>query len=80
MEKTLATWESVEIFHSGDDFFSALIADVRRAKFSIQIEVYIFNIDSFTRPLLTELAQAQQRGVTVQILVDGFGSFQSLNQ
>lgn len=78
MEDPEQNWENVQIYHSGDDFFSDMIKDIRLAQKSIQIEVYIFNVDQFTKVLLKELAAARVRGLDVQILVDGFGSFQSL--
>jgi cardiolipin synthase len=71
-------WAKVEVLATGDRYFSELLTSFRHAQKHIQIETYIFNIDSVTRVLLDELVKAQERGVRVQILVDGFGSFMSV--
>lgn len=68
------TWDKVQIFHSGDEFFNALISNIRRAKESITLEFYIFEIDPVTDELLNELQLAVLRGCDVRLLVDGVGS------
>lgn len=79
MEKTTKNnagpWGYVEIFHQGDAYYSALLADIRRARVSITLETYIFAVDSLTKIILEELAQAKKRGCRVQLLIDGFGSY-----
>jgi cardiolipin synthase len=72
-------WTKIELFFTGDHYFSDLITTFRRAQQHIQVETYIFNIDSVTRILLDELVKATHRGVRVQLLVDGFGSFTSIS-
>lgn len=77
-EKKLASdssWEKVDIFHRGDDFYQSLLADIRRARVSIALETYIFAVDRMTQLLLEEMGQARKRGCRVQLLVDGFGSY-----
>ncbi len=71
-------WTNIEVFPTGDLYFSELQKTFRNAQQHIQVEVYILNIDSVTRVLLDELVRARSRGVRVQILVDGFGSYQSI--
>jgi len=71
-------WTKIELLFSGDHYFTELISAFRNAQKHIQIETYIFNIDTVTRQLLEELAKARQRGLRVQLLVDGFGSFLSI--
>jgi cardiolipin synthase len=72
------SWTNIEILSTGDRYFSELLTGFRHAKLHIQVEVYILNIDSVTRLLLEELVKARERGVRVQILVDGFGSYTSI--
>jgi len=72
MEKT---WNRIQLFHNGDEFFTELIASIRRAQKSITVEFYIFEIDAMTEILLVELQLAALRGCEVQLLVDGVGSF-----
>lgn len=71
-------WTKIELIATGDQYFSELLTGFKLAQKHIQIETYIFNIDSVTRSLLEELSRAEQRGVRVQLLVDGFGSFMSI--
>lgn len=68
------TWDSIQLFHSGDEFFTELISSVRRAKKSITVEFYIFEMDAVTEILLVELQSAVLRGCEVRLLVDGVGS------
>ncbi len=71
-------WTNIELHFTGDQYFSELLTAFRHAKKHIQIETYIFNIDTVTRMLLEELTKARERGVRIQLLVDGFGSFMSI--
>lgn len=71
----MEAWTKIQLFHSGDDYFSSLMGRIRLAKKSITIEGYIFAVDRLTRPLLAELAAARNRGCSVKIIVDGFGSY-----
>lgn len=67
-------WESEEVFHSGDAFFSALLAEFSRARESILLETYIFELDSLGLRMLEALKDAAARGVKVRVMVDGVGS------
>lgn len=71
----MESWSQVRIFHSGDEYYSSMIEDIRRAQRSITIESYIFSIDPLTQTILAELANARSRGCTVKVVVDGFGSY-----
>ncbi|HWU45052.1 MAG TPA: phosphatidylserine/phosphatidylglycerophosphate/cardiolipin synthase family protein [Bdellovibrio sp.] len=72
------SWTRVQIFHSGDEYFQSLIENIRYAKKSITIEIYIFALDRLTRNLLNELAYARSRGCAVKLMVDGFGSYNEI--
>ncbi len=69
------TWDRILLFHSGDEFFTELISNIRRAQKSITLEYYIFEINQVTEILFSELQLAVLRGCKVQLLVDGVGSF-----
>lgn len=71
-------WTRSQIFHSGNDFFTSLRADIVAAQKSITLESYIFALDRLTEPLLKDLEEARQRGCTVKIIVDGFGSYENI--
>lgn len=72
-------WTDIKVLSTGDQYFTELLHSFRNAQNHIQVEMYILNIDSTTRDLLEELRRARTRGVRVQILVDGFGSYQSVS-
>ncbi|WP_374073777.1 phosphatidylserine/phosphatidylglycerophosphate/cardiolipin synthase family protein [Bdellovibrio bacteriovorus] len=71
----MESWSHVRIFHSGDEYYHSLVADIRQAQRSITIESYIFVIDKLTETILEELKRARERGCSVKIVVDGFGSY-----
>lgn len=68
-------WDSIQLYFSGDDYFRDLIEAIQRAEHEIILESYIFDMDPIGLRVLEALKEAQTRGVKVQILVDGVGSF-----
>lgn len=69
-----------EIFFCGDDYFSALIYDIEHASKSIELESYIFAIDSLGKKIIAVLTNAAKRGLKIKILVDGAGTPNWQNQ
>lgn len=67
-------WEHEKPYFSGDEFFKDIVANIRSAKQTIDLETYIFARDAFTKVIETELIQAAKRGVKVRVLVDGIGA------
>lgn len=63
-----------KIFFSGEEYFRSLIQDIDNAKISIDLEVYIFELDHLGKKFIAHLSQAALRGVAVRVLVDGAGS------
>ena len=53
----------VDLLRNGDEFFPALKAAIDGARHDIQLETYIFRIDTTTRPLAEALVAAARRGV-----------------
>ncbi len=76
----MAQWEHEKLFFSGDEFFRTIIENIRSAKISIDLETYIFALDTFTKTIELELINAAKRGVKVRILVDGIGSMSWLGR
>jgi len=72
-------WDDESLFFSGDKYFAALLSALSEAKFSIEMESYIFLKGRLGDRVVNELTRAAQRGVKVRLIVDGFGSptFQS---
>lgn len=76
----MSYWETEELFFDGDQFFDRLIKDIEAARDSITVEVYIFNDDLLGRKMAAHLVAAQIRGVKVQVIVDGVGSYNFYNR
>lgn len=64
----------VRLLQSGAEFFPALIAAVDGAAGEVHLETYIFADDATGRDVAAALSRAARRGVTVRLMVDGFGS------
>ena len=61
-------------FGSGHDFLQAQLAAIQSARKDIRLEVYIFSDAEIGCTFRDALTAAAQRGVHVEVLVDGFGS------
>lgn len=59
---------------SGADYFPALLTAIDAAQTDIHLETYIFADDATGRQVAAALGRAARRGVTVRVMVDGFGS------
>lgn len=70
----LTSWKTEEVYLDGDQYFERLIKDIKEAQASISIEIYIFNDDVLGREIAAHLIAAKDRGVMVEIIVDGIGS------
>lgn len=68
-------WKTEQIFFDGDEYFDQLVKDIDLAQHFISVEMYIFNDDLLGKKIANHLVSAYQRGVKVQIVVDGIGSF-----
>jgi cardiolipin synthase len=68
-------WDTEEIFFDGDEYFNHLIKDIDRAQHYITVEMYIFNNDLLGKKITHHLINARLRGVKIQIIVDGVGSY-----
>lgn len=72
-------WKTEKIFFNGDDYFDSLSRDIDLAQNYISIEMYIFSDDALGKKIATHLISARQRGVKIQIVVDGIGSYSFFN-
>ncbi len=64
----------ISLLHNGEEYFPVLEAAIEIARFEIHIETYIFELDAVGTKIAAALTRAVQRGVTVYLLLDGFGS------
>lgn len=64
----------VDIYTESNEFFSALLESIENAKYSINIQFYIFKSDSIGTQIINLLEKKQKEGVRVKILYDAIGS------
>ena len=66
--------ENLQLYQGGREFFPALIAAIDGATSWVQMETYLFDVFGAGADVANALVRAAERGVTVQVLVDGIGS------
>ena len=62
------------LLNSGAEFFPALLTAINQARHEVHLESYIFEDDRTGRDVAGALMAAARRGVSVRVLVDGFGA------
>src|SRR5215813_7550583 len=65
---------SIELLCNGTDYFPALERACDGARREIHLQTYIFAQDRTGSRIAAALSRAAQRGVSVCLLLDGFGS------
>jgi cardiolipin synthase len=65
---------AIGLLRNGTEYFPALISAIDGATAQVWLETYIFADDPSGRAVADALARAAQRGVTVRVLVDGWGA------
>ena len=63
----------IQLLRSGEEYFPALTIAIENANNSIYLQTYIYEIDKAGIAIGNALKQAAQRGLSVNILLDGFG-------
>jgi cardiolipin synthase A/B len=66
--------DSIQLLHSGHDYFPALLAAIQDAKRSIRLETYSFANDATGNAVRDALLAAAARAVSIHVTIDGFGS------
>jgi cardiolipin synthase A/B len=64
----------VKLLHCGTEFFPALVEAIDAAQSDIYFETYIFADDETGQAVQAALMRAGQRGVTVRMITDWFGT------
>ena len=64
----------IKLLRSGKEYFPALEAAIDVAKNEIYLQTYIYQVDDVGVRIGQSLIRAAQRGVSVYVLLDGFGS------
>jgi cardiolipin synthase len=62
------------LLNSGAEFFPALLTAINQARHEVHLESYIFEDDRTGRDVVGAMIAAARRGVSVRVLVDGFGA------
>jgi cardiolipin synthase len=65
---------SVQLLHTGQAFFPALVDALDGACDEVRLETYIFHEDAAGESILSALERAALRGVAVYLVVDGIGT------
>lgn len=74
MKTAFQPGNALTLLKTGSAFFPALIEAIDGASREFLLETYIFENDATGKQVADALCRAAQRGVTVRIVVDGFGS------
>lgn len=62
-----------QLLENGDAVFPAMLKDIREAKFSVNVEMYIYSSDEAGKKFSRALIDAARRGVVVRLLTDAIG-------
>ncbi|MGH8231768.1 MAG: phospholipase D-like domain-containing protein [Steroidobacteraceae bacterium] len=71
--RNLQSGNAVQMLRNGDAAYPLMIAAIDSAATSVGLSSYIFRTDGIGRQFITALQRAQQRGVAVRVLIDGYG-------
>jgi len=64
----------IKLLRNGAEYFPALVNAIQNAQLEVYLQTYIYELDSTGIRIGKALKQAALRGVTVNVLLDGFGS------
>jgi cardiolipin synthase A/B len=68
------------VLRGGDELFPALVEAIGQARDEVWLATYIFYSDTAAGEVAQALAAAARRGVAVRVVVDGFGTHNTLAQ
>ena len=74
MDAKFSPGNQLTLLNSGREYFPALLTAIAEAKTEIYLESYIFAKDLIGHEIASALCLAAQRGVIVNVTVDGFGA------
>ena len=63
----------IHIYHDGDNAYPPMLEAIAAATHSVALSSYIFDHDTWGGHFIAALAEANARGVTVRVLIDGIG-------
>jgi cardiolipin synthase len=68
----------IELLHDGEQAYPAMLAAINAAQRSVYLSSYIFKTDVTGQKFIDALLRAQQRGLDVKVLIDGYGDWYRL--
>jgi cardiolipin synthase A/B len=71
---------AIRLLKNGADFFPALCDAIDAAQTVVHLETYIFTQDRTAQRVLDSLMRACARGVKVRVVIDGFGSWEWVDE
>ncbi|NNM82463.1 MAG: cardiolipin synthase ClsB [Burkholderiales bacterium] len=74
MKERLVAGNAIRLLKNGEQYFPALESAIDRAEKEIFLETYIYEVDRAGISIGDALMRAAARGVSVHLLIDGFGS------
>ena len=63
----------IQLLRNGGEYFPALLSEIAAAMHTVHLETYIFEPDRTGLEVADALMQAARRGVSVHLVMDGFG-------
>ncbi|MFN0189539.1 MAG: phospholipase D-like domain-containing protein, partial [Bacteroidia bacterium] len=79
-KKDFIVGHSIRLIHGGESYFNTLIELINECEHTLHLQVYIFDLDATGKIILKALEDAAARGVSVYLVVDGFGSMSLGNE
>ncbi|WHP29999.1 cardiolipin synthase ClsB [Trabulsiella odontotermitis] len=64
----------IELLENGDNYYPALFSAIDKAESKVILETFIWFEDEVGKQLHSVLLRAAQRGIQVEVLLDGYGS------
>ncbi|EPD3288774.1 cardiolipin synthase ClsB [Cronobacter sakazakii] len=74
MKTTWRDGNHIELLENGDEFYPAVFDAINKARSKVILETFIWFDDNVGRQLHDVILNAAQRGVSIEVLLDGYGS------
>ncbi len=70
----MVPYNKATLLQNGDEFFPAMLTEIRGARTSVNMEMFIFNKGEIAALFARAMAEKAKEGVEVRLLIDGWGS------
>ncbi|MBT8490131.1 MAG: PLDc N-terminal domain-containing protein, partial [Deltaproteobacteria bacterium] len=77
-DRPLVGGNLIEVLHSGEQAYPAMLAAIENAERSLFLATYIFETDHTGRSFIDALSRAVRRGLDVKVMVDGLSDLFNL--